>query len=145
MIWRAVWLLAVERNGEAIEPSELEGPLSGKRQKRASKKKVLPTRDRVAFGVSRTGRQGLLELLGLLGVLEHQGVQVLLAANLELDVLGLLVLLDARGCSIRSAIVLLNHTSIALVIDSRRQVRRSGFPVCKNVQEASFRRQISMN
>lgn len=47
---------------------------------------------------SRTRGKGLLELLGLLGVLEHQGVEVLLAADLELDVLGLGVLLDARGC-----------------------------------------------
>ena len=42
----------------------------------------------------------MLELLGLVGVLEHQGVQVLLAADLELDVADLLVLLDARGCLI---------------------------------------------
>jgi len=48
--------------------------------------------------MGRTGREALLELLGLLGVLEHQGVQVLLAADLELDVADLLVLLDARGC-----------------------------------------------
>lgn len=53
---------------------------------------------RIRLRGSHTGREGLLELLGLLGVLEHQGVQVLLAADLELDVLGLGVLLDARGC-----------------------------------------------
>jgi hypothetical protein len=45
-----------------------------------------------------TGGKALLELLGLVGVLEHQGVEVLLAADLELDVVGLLVLLDPRGC-----------------------------------------------
>lgn len=49
--------------------------------------------------ICHTGREGLLELLGLVGVLEDQSVQVLLAADLELDVLGLLVLLDARSCS----------------------------------------------
>ncbi len=49
--------------------------------------------------ICHTGRKGLLELLGLVGILEDQSVQVLLAADLELDVLGLLVLLDARGCS----------------------------------------------
>lgn len=71
-------------------------------------RKIIPTRGHVAIGVSHTGRQGLLELLGLLGVLEHQGVQVLLAADLELDVLGLLVLLDARGCIFLLASDLLN-------------------------------------
>lgn len=50
-------------------------------------------------GRRRTGRQALLELLGLVGVLEHQGVEVLLAADLELDVADLLVLLDPRGCN----------------------------------------------
>jgi len=48
--------------------------------------------------VQHTRGQGLLQLLGLVGILEHQGVQVLLAADLELDVADLLVLLDARGC-----------------------------------------------
>ena len=45
-----------------------------------------------------TGGKALLELLGLVGVLENQGVEVLLAADLELDVVGLLALLDPRGC-----------------------------------------------
>ena len=52
--------------------------------------------------VSTTGDptrgERLLELLGLVGVLENQGVEVLLAADLELDVVGLLALLDPRGC-----------------------------------------------
>jgi hypothetical protein len=39
----------------------------------------------------------LLELLGLLGVLEGEGVQVLGASDLELDQRGLLVLLDPGG------------------------------------------------
>jgi hypothetical protein len=42
----------------------------------------------------RTRRQALLQLLGLIGVLEDQGVQVSLASDLELDVLGLCALLD---------------------------------------------------
>jgi hypothetical protein len=46
-----------------------------------------------------TGRQALLELLGLLRVLEDQGVEEPLAADLELDLLGVLVLLDPGGCT----------------------------------------------
>ena len=82
--------------------------------------------------MGRTGREALLELLGLLGVLEHQGVQVLLAADLELDVADLLVLLDARGCCTVSP-----YSPGAPV-----SVYRFGRV---NIQEASFRRQISMN
>lgn len=44
------------------------------------------------------GGEALLELLGLVGVLKNQGVEVLLASDLELDVVGLLVLLDPGGC-----------------------------------------------
>ena len=47
----------------------------------------------------RTRGQALLELLGLVGVLKHQGVEMLLAADLELDVANLLVLLDPGGCN----------------------------------------------
>ena len=39
----------------------------------------------------------LLELLGLVGVLEDEGVDVPRAADLELDVVDLLVLLYARS------------------------------------------------
>ena len=46
-----------------------------------------------------TGRQALLELLGLVRVLEDQGVEEPLAADLELDLLGVLVLLDPGGCA----------------------------------------------
>lgn len=45
----------------------------------------------------RTRGQALLELVGLVGVLQDKGVEVLLAANLELGLLGLAVLLDARS------------------------------------------------
>lgn len=48
--------------------------------------------------MNRTGGKALLELVGLVGVLEDEGVEVLLAADLELDGLGLLVLLDASSC-----------------------------------------------
>jgi len=46
----------------------------------------------------RTGRKAGLQLLRLIGILEDEGVQVLLAPDLELDGGGLLVLLDPRGC-----------------------------------------------
>lgn len=54
------------------------------------------SRDHVLWE-SRTGGQRLLELLGLLGVLQGQRVQVLGASDLELDQRGLLVLLDPGG------------------------------------------------
>ena len=47
---------------------------------------------------AHTGGKALLKLLGLVVVLKHQGVEVLLASDLELDVVGLLALLDPRGC-----------------------------------------------
>lgn len=49
-------------------------------------------------GVRRTRGKALLELVGLVGVLEDKGVQEALAADLELDLLGLAVLLDPGGC-----------------------------------------------
>lgn len=42
----------------------------------------------------RTRGKGLLELVGLVGVLEDKSVEVLGAADLELGLLGLAVLLD---------------------------------------------------
>lgn len=45
----------------------------------------------------RTRGKGLLELLGLVGVLEDEGVQVALAADLELDLGVLVAALDASG------------------------------------------------
>lgn len=45
----------------------------------------------------RTRGQALLELVGLLGVLQDKGVQVAVAADLELGLLVLAVLLDAGG------------------------------------------------
>lgn len=50
----------------------------------------------------RTRREGLLELLGLVVVLEDEGVQVTLAADLELDLGALAVTLDARGYCFQS-------------------------------------------
>jgi hypothetical protein len=48
----------------------------------------------------RTGWQRSLELVGLLGVLEDKGVQVALAADLELDLGGLLAALYSGSCDI---------------------------------------------
>jgi hypothetical protein len=45
----------------------------------------------------------LLELVGLLGVLEDKGVQVALAADLELDGRGLLATLDASRAGVLAA------------------------------------------
>lgn len=88
---------------------------------------------------ARTGRQALLQLLGLVGVLEHQGVEMALAADLELDIVCLLVLLDPRSCIFVVRIVL---------ADSRCRIpwcARKGAVPSQHVQEASLRRQISMN
>ena len=88
-------------------------------------------------GVQRTRGKALLELVGLVGVLENKGVQEALAADLELDLLGLAVLLDPGGC--RSNCLLVFNSVFRLHgLLSERKKRR-------NVQEASFRRQISMN
>ena len=48
-----------------------------------------------------TGRKGLLQLLGLVAVLEDKGVEVVAAADLELDLL-VGVLLHAHSCENRS-------------------------------------------
>ena len=46
--------------------------------------------------------KGLLKLLGLVGVLEDEGVDVAAASDLELDVVGLLVLLDTGRLGVLS-------------------------------------------
>jgi len=46
---------------------------------------------------SHTGRKGLLELVGLVAVLEDKSVELTAAADLELDLL-VGVLLHARSC-----------------------------------------------
>lgn len=46
----------------------------------------------------RTGREAGLQLLGLLGVLDREGVEEALAPDLELGLVGLLVALDHRSC-----------------------------------------------
>jgi hypothetical protein len=61
----------------------------------------------------RTRGKRLLELLGLVGVLEDEGVDVPRAADLELDVVDLLVLLDARGCHSLVLALPLNRIAIA--------------------------------
>lgn len=47
----------------------------------------------------RTWGQALLKLIGLVGVLQDEGVDEAVAADLELDLLGLAVALDAGGCN----------------------------------------------
>ena len=51
----------------------------------------------------RTWWEGLLELVGLLGILEDKGVKVTLAADLELDGRGLLAALDASRAGVLAA------------------------------------------
>lgn len=48
-------------------------------------------------GVRRTRGQALLELVGLVGVLQDKGVEGAVAADLELGLLGLAVALDPGG------------------------------------------------
>lgn len=52
------------------------------------------------IGDGKTRRQALLELLSLVGVLKNEGVYVLRASDLELDVVDLLVLLYAGRAGI---------------------------------------------
>jgi hypothetical protein len=113
----------------------------------------------VCFG-ERTRGKRLLELLGLVGVLEDEGVDVPRAADLELDVVDLLVLLDARGYT-QSASFLLQS-----IIASQSSPFGVRVPICifspslrtilsffcgvlgvwiGHVHWASLRRQISMN
>lgn len=82
--------------------------------------------------MNRTRRKRLLQLLGLLGILEDQSVEVLLASDLELDGRGLLVLLDPGGYTFGNS----------LEYKALQVSRLVNHP---HVQEASFRLQISMN
>lgn len=54
---------------------------------------------RLGDGSKRTRGQALLELVGLVGVLQDKGVDEAGAADLELDLLVLGVALDASSCS----------------------------------------------
>lgn len=78
-------------------------------------------------GRAHTRRKGLLKLLGLVVVLQHQGVEVLLASDLELDVVGLLVLLDPRGCK-KSKLVIefLSFPSCRFILEYRFYSSSSG-------------------
>jgi hypothetical protein len=77
----------------------------------------------------RTGWQRLLELLNLLGILQHQGVQVLLASDLELDLGRLLVALDACRYKFPSVLI---HAVIFPQIQSSllRSFPSQKFPEC---------------
>lgn len=81
-------------------------------------------RDRMCWE-SRTRGQRLLELLGLLGVLQGQRVQVLGASDLELDQRGLLVLLDPGGWS-NSRVVRLLFSSICSSFFRRLRSEHTG-------------------
>lgn len=88
----------------------------------------------------------LLQLLGLLAVLEHERVQVPLTSDLELDLLAVLVSLDARRCCpmvrIRGT-ASRSHPHVPLPLLPRGFCY--GF-VCRGHEpDASLRRQISMN
>jgi hypothetical protein len=52
------------------------------------------------FRMQHTRGKGLLQLVGLLIVVQDKGVEETLASDLELDVVGLLALLDASGGSV---------------------------------------------
>ena len=58
---------------------------------------LLPARSKY-WAIMLTWRERLPQLLGLVGVLEDEGVEVGLAADLELGLAGDTVLLDARSC-----------------------------------------------
>lgn len=57
------------------------------------------------LGLQRTWGQALLELVGLVGVLQDKGVDEAVASDLELDLLGRTVALDAGSCKKRKPIV----------------------------------------
>jgi hypothetical protein len=83
---------------------------------------------------AHTRGKRLLELLGLVLILEDEGVEVTVAADLELDLLGR-GLLDTGSCLDIPILVL---AFLLFAIWSLWGTR-------KNTQEASLRRQISMN
>jgi hypothetical protein len=139
----------VSAGGQEIPIRGPQGTIEGR---------VLPCLGGWVRWVRRTWWQALLQLLGLVVVLEDKGVEVTLASDLELDQ-GVLAstLLDTGGCddsvSLRSSSFVFSSSSIG--------VCARGFGVCSqphsqdregktlniqgNVQEASFLLQISRN
>jgi len=88
----------------------------------------------------------LPELLGLVVVLEHERVQVTLAPDLELGLAD--VLLYPCGCVRKLVPVSSPVASLRRIVApcfSRTPTLLYGFDSWLNVQEASLRRQISMN
>lgn len=78
-------------------------------------------------GVRRTRGKALLELVGLLGVLEDKGVQEALAADLELDLLVLAVLLDPGGCRSNCLLVFNSvFTLHGLLSERKKKAKRTG-------------------
>ena len=109
-----------------------------------------------------TRRKGLLQLLGLVAVLEDKGVKVVAAADLELDLL-VGVLLHAHSCKTRSisqmfATALPTFQPKYFVHACVSEIRKISIStrihalspihippaLGRNLQEASLRRQISM-
>ena len=93
------------------------------------------------MGVYRTRRKRLLELLGLLRVLEDEGVELLRASDLELGLGGLGALLDPGGYnkSDRQNLIIFRRNDRSLVNHFGRGILRH------NIHLASLRRQISRN
>src|SRR5688572_25727100 len=98
-------------------------------------------------GVSRdgrTGREALLELVGLLVVLENKSVEVLLAPDLELDVLGLLALLDPRGYRMLEHVPFrVSHLRSIIVRAIRRCQGNVG--VCRAIRTGRDRKSTRLN
>lgn len=96
-----------------------------------------------------TRGEALLQLVGLVRVLEDQGVQVALAPDLELGQAGLLALLDPGVCNVvRNAFILesLVRLIVVVVVSSTRRRRIVSGDLLEGYSpDASSRRQISMN
>ena len=105
-------------------------------------------RNRMGSG-DRTGRQRLLKLVGLLVVLENQGVQLGAASDLELGLRRLLVLLYPRRCInpllARGPVAAGRSRGKAIGVVVVCFFSSGGRGQKFDVHLASLRRQISMN
>ena len=105
----------------------------------------IPSRLPVGGRDSLTRRKRLLELLGLVGVLEDKGVQVAGAPDLELDLGRAGGLLDARRCESSVSVFQGLRKEAELVRVVCVASRLPGGSEREYIQEASFLRAISMN
>ena len=85
----------------------------------------------------RTRGQTLLELLGLVGVLKDEGVDVGGASDLELDVVDLLVLLYAGSCYIRSVTIASSSSSSTASISLVAHLLRSSSALARPISLSS--------